>query len=90
MSLSQRLRALEQRARQDGLLTGEPACQSCGGPYPLCDRIVVVSCGKGESLQHCPTCGRRVDAEGRDIGKDGGVIFLHPGRVDAPLPGSRP
>ena len=86
MSLARRLQALEQRARQHGLLTDEPPCPSCGGPDPLNDRIVIVNSTKGEVLQHCPICDRPVDAQGRDLGVNGDAVFLHFGCVDVPLP----
>ena len=88
MNLRSRLNTVERLAREGCYLTGEAPCPSCGGPYPLRDRSVVVNSGKGEVLQHCPTCDRPVDARGRDIGESGGVIFLDTRRVEVPMPGA--
>ncbi len=88
MSLGRRLDALERRARAAGYLTGEPPCPSRGGPDPDAMRVVVVDATQGEEVPKCPTCGRDVDEEGRDIGRFGMTITLHPGRPDVPLPGA--
>ncbi len=86
MSLGMRLAAVERQARTGGYLTGERPCPSCGGPDPDAMRVVVVDAAQGEEVLKCPSCGRDVDEEGRDIGRFGMIISLHPGRPDVPLP----
>lgn len=86
MSLARRLRILEERARQDGLLTREPPCPCCGGPDPLGHQVAIVDVGKGEELGHCPACNREVDQDGRALGEHASVVYLHHEAPDVPLP----
>lgn len=88
MSLRGRLRALELLARRDPSFSAEPRCSSCGGPDPQASPIILVNLGNGEELRRCVDCSRCLDEQGRGSTVDADVIYLLPGHVNVPLPGS--
>jgi hypothetical protein len=63
-----RLSLAEFSSEHLGLFVGPdgPCCLTCGGPNRGCATTVILL--PGETLQHCATCSRPLDREGRPVG----------------------